>query len=109
MRRKGVMFMDDTKQRNLTFIIIFLILAIFVSIAIRNNPYLKKSSDDEANASHVQEKFEDGSKNINQYRVVPEEETTEEKETEKQEEKKDEEKQIEVNSTTRYYYSKDDI
>lgn len=108
MRRKGVMFMDDTKQRNLTFIIIFLILAIFVSIAVRNNPYLKKSSEDEANASHIQEKFEDGSKNINQYKIVPEEDTNIETETETQEENKNEEKQIEDNSSTKHFYSKDD-
>ncbi|MBQ8131468.1 MAG: hypothetical protein IJ193_03165 [Bacilli bacterium] len=103
--------MDDTKQRNLMFIVIFLIVAIFVSIAIRNNSTFKdlKKDKKETNTT-VEETFQDGSSTINQY---PNTNTTtnnsveKEIEEEKEQEAKEEPK-IETNSSTKYYYSQDD-
>lgn len=109
MRRKGVMFMDDTKQRNLMFIIIFLIVAIFVSIAIRNNSALNhlKKSNQESNTT-IEETFEDGSSSINQYSNTNTTNDLEDEPEEQKEETIKEERKINTNSSTKYYYSEDD-
>lgn len=102
--------MDDSKQRNIRFIIFFLIIAIFVSIAVRNNKFLNDlSKNKNDNSTHVEETFEDGSKSINQYsNNNTTEETKEEEKVQTKEETPTEKKEIEVNSSTKHFYSKDD-